>query len=225
MTTASTISSLLDPGAAARAAGNAGRDSAKELNDRFLKLLVAQMKNQDPLNPMDNAQVTSQMAQINTVTGINGLNETVARLLEQFGAMEALQAAQLTGRSVLVTGNQVASDGKGTPAVAGVELAAPADTVAVEIRDAAGNVVRTLALGAAGAGITRFSWDGRTDSGGTAAAGNYTVAVKAVSAGSEVAATPLMARTVEAVTRSNGGTQLVLAGGIHVAYGDVKQIL
>jgi len=225
MTSASTISGLLDPGAAAGLAPAASKDSAKELNDRFLKLLVAQMKNQDPLNPMDNAQVTSQMAQINTVTGINGLNDTVGKLLEQFGAMEALQASQLTGRSVLVTGNQLAIDDKGSPVVAGVDLAAPADRVAVEIRDASGNLVRSLSLGAADSGITRFTWDGKSDEGAQVAAGNYSFTLKASAGASEVNGSQLMARTVEAVTRNNGSTQLVLAGGIRIAYGDVKQIL
>lgn len=223
--TTTDISSLL--GATRGSAGTAGsaKDAAKELNDRFLKLLVTQLKNQDPMNPMDNAQFTSQMAQINTVTGINTLNETVNGLLQQFGALEALQASQLTGRSVLVTGNQFAADGKGTAVVGGVNLAAPADKVTVEITDANGNPVRSIALGASGAGISRFTWDGKTDAGADAPAGSYSFTVKASSAGAEVSATQLMARTVEAVTRENGSTQLVLAGGIRVAYGDVKQIL
>jgi flagellar basal-body rod modification protein FlgD len=223
---ASTIGSLLDASAAANGFGSTGKkDAAKELNDRFLKLLVAQMKNQDPLNPLDNAQVTSQMAQINTVTGINGLNETVAKLLEQFGAMEALQASQLTGRNVLVTGNTMTMDAQGTPAVGGIELPASADKVTVEIRDSAGALMRTLQLGKTEGGVTRFSWDGKTDAGVQVAAGSYTVSVKAMSGSTEIPGLPLMARQVEAVTRVDGATQLVLAGGTRVAYGDVKQIL
>ena len=70
--------------------------------DRFLKLLVAQMQNQDPLNPMDNAQVTSQMAQINTVSGIEKLNTTVPGLNSQFVQLQALQGATLVGRDVTV---------------------------------------------------------------------------------------------------------------------------
>ena len=82
--------------------------------DRFLKLLVAQMQNQDPLNPMDNAQVTSQMAQINTVTGIEKLNTTVQGLNSQFVQMQALQGAALVGRDVIVAGNRLAvADGVG----------------------------------------------------------------------------------------------------------------
>ena len=78
-----------------------------DASDRFLKLLVAQMQNQDPLNPMDNAQVTSQMAQINTVTGIEKLNSSVAGLSSQFMQMQALQGASLVGRDVIVPGSQL----------------------------------------------------------------------------------------------------------------------
>jgi flagellar basal-body rod modification protein FlgD len=225
MTSASTLTSLLDTSAAAGYSTTGSKDSSKELNDRFLKLLVAQMKNQDPLNPLDNAQVTSQMAQINTVTGINGLNDTVNKLLEQFGAMEALQAAQLTGRSVLVTGNQLTVGADAAPAVGGVELSLPADRVKVEIRDAAGNLMRSLDLGKADAGITRFSWDGKTDAGEQVAPGSYSINVKATAGTTEIAGTPLVARAVEGVARDGGSTRLVLSGGLRVPYAEVKQIL
>src|SRR6186713_3264793 len=100
-------------------------------SDRFLKLLVAQMKNQDPLNPMDNAQVTSQMAQINTVTGIDKLNTTVQGLSTQFMQLQAVQGASLVGRDVVVPGNTLQiDDGTGE---GGFELAGPADQVKVEI--------------------------------------------------------------------------------------------
>ena len=80
-------------------ASNATSPQASQ--DRFLKLLVAQLNNQDPLNPMDNAQMTTQMAQINTVTGIQQLNQTVKSLAEQFGQTQAAQAASLVGRQVV----------------------------------------------------------------------------------------------------------------------------
>ncbi len=217
--TSSPIASL----AAAAGAGD-GKDPAKELNDRFLKLLVAQMNNQDPLNPLDNAQVTSQMAQINTVTGINGLNDTVEKLLTQFGQMQALQASQVTGRSVLVAGQDLRVTGAG-PTTFGVQLPSSAEKVTVEITDAAGSVVRRLDLGAADGGISRYSWDGKNDAGAQVAAGKYTMTVKAVAAGKELGATPLVTRTVEAVSNLNGTTTLMLAGGGSVSYADVKQIL
>jgi flagellar basal-body rod modification protein FlgD len=192
----------------------AGADPARELNDRFLKLLVAQMNNQDPLNPLDNAQVTSQMAQINTVTGINGLNETVEQLIGQFARLEAMQAAQLTGRSVLVTGTEARVATAGAPTAFGVELGQRADAL-----------VRTQALGKAEAGISRFEWDGRNDAGSQVAAGKYSITVKAMAGGKEIGATPLVARRIDGVSIGDGGATLNFAGGGSARYGDIRQII
>jgi len=82
-------------------------DATDSGQDRFLTLLVAQMKNQDPLNPLDNAQVTSQLAQINTVNGIEKLNHTLTKLLESNQDTQALQAATVVGRQVLADGNGI----------------------------------------------------------------------------------------------------------------------
>ena len=222
MSSVSTLSGLVD--SASTAGVNNSTTTATQLNDRFLKLLVAQMSNQDPLNPLDNAQVTSQMAQINTVTGINGLNDTVNKLLDQFSRLESMQAAQLTGRSVLVDGSSMTLPATGT-AVGGVQLDLPADTVTVEIKDAAGQVVRELQLGKQDSGVTRFEWDGKTATGEASAAGNYTFSVTAKTGSTAVTATPLASRRVEGVRSVNGAVQLVLAGGGVVAYSDIKQIL
>lgn len=222
MSSVSTLTGLVD--SASSAGVNNGTTTATELNDRFLKLLVAQMNNQDPLNPLDNAEVTSQMAQINTVTGINGLNDTVNQLISQFTQLESLQAAQLTGRSVLVQGSSLTLPASGT-ATGGVNLDVAADNVTVDIKDASGQVVRELQLGSQGAGVTRFDWDGKTNAGAVAPAGSYTFSVKATAGSTTVNATPLVARSVTGVRTANGAVQLVLAGGSTVAYSDIAQIL
>src|SRR6476620_5119835 len=114
--------------------------SAADQQDRFMKLLVAQMQNQDPLNPMDNAQMTSQVAQINTVGGIEKLNTTVNSLMYAFNRMQAQSATQLVGRQVLVEGSQVQmANGAAT---GGVTLDAAADTVNVDVLDDAGQTLR-----------------------------------------------------------------------------------
>src|SRR6476469_10812857 len=96
--------------------------SASELQDRFLKLLVAQMKNQDPLNPLDNAQVTTQLAQISTVSGIDKLNQTMNAMSSSFLASQSLQASGLIGHNVLAPGRDVLlQSGAGS---AGVQLPA-----------------------------------------------------------------------------------------------------
>ncbi|MFD0669563.1 flagellar hook capping FlgD N-terminal domain-containing protein [Ramlibacter sp. MAHUQ-53] len=81
--------------ATASPAGRSSTTSAADQQDRFMQLLVAQMKNQDPLNPMDNAQMTSQIAQINTVAGIEKLNTTVESLAGQFASLRELMAQRL----------------------------------------------------------------------------------------------------------------------------------
>jgi flagellar basal-body rod modification protein FlgD len=134
-----------------------------------------------------------------------------------------MQAAQLTGRQVLVEGNTItlAAGGEG---IGGFQLNVPAN-VTVEIRDANGMPVRELRLGNQNDGIQRFSWDGRTNSGAQAAPGDYTFTVKAVSGGKEVDATAHAARRVEGVRQDGNTVQLVLTGAGPVAYSAVKQIL
>ncbi len=204
-----------------RADAKAG--SAGEINDRFLKLLVAQMNNQDPLNPLDNAQVTSQMAQISTVTGINNMSDTVSKLMTQFASLQSLQAAQLTGRSVLVSGNALVA-GAG-PVTGGVDLPAAADRVTIEIHDADGQVVRTLALGAQPQGLQSFTWDGRDDAGDAVAAGRYTFTAKAVAGAKDLSVDTLTVARVDGVQMNGTDLQLIVSGIGPVAYSDVKQIL
>ena len=94
--------------------------SAANTQDRFLKLLVTQMKNQDPLNPMDNAQVTSQMAQLSTVSGIDKVNSTLKALTDSMSAGQALSATGMIGHGALVPGSSL--ELKNGKAVAGLDL-------------------------------------------------------------------------------------------------------
>jgi flagellar basal-body rod modification protein FlgD len=170
--------------------------------DRFLKLLVAQMQNQDPLNPMDNAQVTSQMAQINTVSGIAKLNETVQGLNAQFVQMQALQGAALVGHDVIVPGNRMdIADGVGR---GGFELTSAADAVKVEVLNAGGHVIDTLQLGAQTAGRQSFDWDATKSGTDT----NLTFRVTATSGAATLSSTALMRDKVVAI--STGGDTLTL---------------
>ncbi len=207
--------------AATSAAGSL--TSAADQEDRFMKLLVAQMKNQDPLNPMDNAQMTSQIAQINTVGGIEKLNTTVSSLLAAFNSLQAQSAMQLPGRSVLVEGAGLTLDAAG--ATGGVELAAAADKTTVEIVDSAGRTVRTLGLGKSPAGARSFDWDGLRDDGQAAAAGSYRIRVAASAAGKDVGITALTAARVESVSNGTGGVQIDLGAAGTRAYSDIKSFL
>jgi flagellar basal-body rod modification protein FlgD len=166
------VNSSSDVFAAINAQSKAGTSrcefDSEEVQNRFLKLLVTQLKNQDPLNPLDNAAVTTQISQISTVTGIENLNATMQTLLSNFNDGQSMQAAGLLGKSVLVPGSRLAlGDGE---AGGGANLAGPADKVTLSILDAAGKVVQSQNLGAREAGSFSFTWDGKTDAGSDGAA-------------------------------------------------------
>lgn len=197
--------------------------STQEAQDRFMKLLVTQMKNQDPLNPLDNAQVTSQLAQLSTVTGIDKLNTTVESLITNVQSSQALQATNMIGHNVLVSGSSTTlSGGSG---LFGIELPASASSVTVTIRDSAGNAVRTMALGAVEAGTYPLQWDGKNDQGVAAADGTYKFEVSAKSSGQAVAATTLSMAQVAGVSNSTQGVQLKLSDATSIGLSDIKQIL
>ncbi len=170
--------------------------------DRFLTMLVTQLQNQDPLNPMENAELTSQMAQINTVTQLDKVNESVQSLGSQLLQLQALQGANLIGRDVKIDGDQLTvNDGVGKGALV---LAGPATTVKVEVLDAKKNVVGTLALGALKAGLHDFEWPLGTQP----ADGKYSFRVTAANSGTAVESATLMVDRVNAV--SNAGSTLTL---------------
>jgi flagellar basal-body rod modification protein FlgD len=214
---------LLNSMNTSKAAAATATDSAGATQDRFMKLLITQMKNQDPMNPLDNAQVTSQLAQLSTVTGIDKLNATMGTLKDSYQSSQALQATSLIGHGVLVPGNStVLADGK---AVLGMDLPGAADAVSVTIRDGSGNVVRKMDLGAQAAGTLPLGWDGKTDKGAAAASGQYSFEVSASSAGSALKATTLSYDEVGSVSTGASGTKLNLKGGSSAALADVREII
>jgi len=214
--TTSSFAALAAPAAAATPASS-------DAQDRFLKLLVTQLKNQDPLNPMDNAQITSQMAQISTVSGIDKLNATLQSMATTFGASQSLQATSMIGHSVLASGSALELQ-NGT-AMGGVELAQAADQVTVSIRDAAGQLLHKADLGPQAAGVFGFQWDGVTDSGANAVPGSYSFAIEAVQGGKKIDATALARGLVIGVTQAKGGAALNVIGLGQVALSDVKQVM
>lgn len=190
--------------------------------DRFMTLLVTQMKNQDPLNPLDNAQVTSQLAQLSTVTGINQLNATMQSLIDSVQYGQSYQAANLVGHGVLVDGNSTTL--VNGVSQFGVDLPIGADSVKVTIRDAAGNQVKQVSLGAQQAGILPLSWDGTSDAGAAMPNGTYKLEVSATSNKQAAAATPLSYQQINSVTGTSSGAKLNLSDLSQVTLSDLKQI-
>ncbi|MBP9712253.1 MAG: flagellar hook assembly protein FlgD [Sterolibacterium sp.] len=218
------INSSNQGAATAAKAKTASLESSASAQDRFLKLLTAQLKNQDPLNPLDNAQMTSQLAQISTVDGITKLNSTMQAMLNNSADSQTFQAAALVGHAVLVPGNHLAL--KAGQAVGGVDMAGVADNVVATIKDANGLVVRTLDMDALPAGTSNFAWDGKTDDGADAAEGAYTVSFAAKQGGEKVEAKALEYGAVTSVARSNQGVTLTVGSkDMVVSLADVRQII
>jgi len=192
--------------------------SASDTEDRFLKLLVAQMQNQDPLNPMDNAQVTTQMAQIQTVSGIDKLNTTVQGLNSQFAQLQALGGAALVGRDVLIEGNRLVADADGVGR-GGFELASQADHVKLEVLDASGRVIDSSDLGAMASGRHTFDW---APSAGVNAANASSFRITATLGATSVSATTFTRDRVDAVSAGPTGLVLELANAGLVTYDQVK---
>jgi len=196
-----------------------GKVSAQEQTDRFMKLLVAQLNNQDPMNPMDNAQMTSQIAQINTVSGIQEVNDSIKSMASQFASMQMLQGSAMIGREVLTTGNTTPISngvGRGT-----FDLAGNADKVTVRVTTPGGQLLDTVDLGARQAGRLNFEWDASKYSGSA----TPVFSVAATTGGKAVSTTPLGRDTVTAVGTDAGKLNLSLKSGAMLAYDAIKGIL
>ncbi len=225
-------SSSVDPALQAAMNGTASTatNTTQEAQDRFLKLLVTQMQNQDPLNPMDNAQVTSQLAQLSTVTGIDKLNTSVQSLGTSMQSSQILQAAGMINHGVLAAGSSMilaktSSDAAAaSAAIYGVELPQDASAVTVTIKDASGAVVRKMDLGALPTGVNAQTWDGKTDSGAKAADGAYTFEIAATSAGKSIAATSLGFGVISSISSGTSGVKLAVANIGEIGLSDVKQV-
>jgi flagellar basal-body rod modification protein FlgD len=209
-------------------------DSVDADTNKFMTLLVTQLKNQDPLNPLDNAQITSQLAQLSTVTGVNKLNTTLESLKASYQSSEAITATNLIGHGVLVEGNY--ANLTGSKAILGVQLATPADNVQVIITDPkTGKDVQSIDLGPQQAGTLPLAWDGvpdptKLDSAGkpvTLADGSYTFRVVATRGGQALTdAKALAFDSVASVTTGGAdGVKLNLPVKGQVAMADIKQVL
>lgn len=196
--------------------------NAKALSDRFLTLLVTQLKNQDPMNPMENAELTSQLAQLSTVEEIGKLNTSMTEFVTQFKAAQSLQAASLVGRQVLTEGDGIQLSDQG--GVGAVDLAAAAERVSVNIYDADGQLVRTLELGAQPAGLARFVWDGKDQFGNALATGGYVFGVSASEAGEAVAGTAHTLARVLSVTLNADGAEVEVSGEGTRQLAQIRQI-
>jgi flagellar basal-body rod modification protein FlgD len=214
---------------AASAAGGrsltAGLGGDKSLGrDAFLKLLVAQLKNQDPLKPQDNSEFVAELAQFSSLEQTMGINDRLDMLSLQSQGLQNSQVVGLVGKQATVRGSLVTSDGTGVGVPVSFSLAGAADETVVTLRDQQGRTVRTLELGARGAGIARITWDGRDDAGNIQPAGTYSVAITATKADTPIAVSQETSGRVNAVSFDKGYPVLHLSTGVSVPVADLLRV-
>jgi len=181
------------------------------------------MQYQEPTNPMDSAQKTSPISQIQTGRGINNLNASMSTMVKSLNASQAYQASSMIGHTVMIEGNSFPLiKGQGS---FGVQLPSSADSVKVNVMNAAGQVVNTINLGAQAGGTIPVAWNGKDSAGNSASDGNYSFLVQATSGGKPVSGTGLTYAGVSGVSNTSSGITLNLDNNTTVGVANVVQIL
>ncbi len=219
------ISNIMNENSTSSSLSNIAQNSMGK--QEFLELLVAQLKNQDPLSPLEGQEFASQLAQFSNVelltsidsNMVDGINADMA--LAQ--AMSNTMAATFIGREVTALGNGIMLSDE-APATIQYSLSSEAQDVTITIRDETGRVVRTIEKSGYQKGRQTVEWDGENDNGESLPPGKYSYEVEATSAdGSSVSATTYTVGAVTGVRYANGSAYLVL-GDIEIAFADVLQI-
>ena len=191
----------------------------------FLKLLIAQMKHQDPLKPMDDTAFVAQLAQFSSLEQQSSTNRLLELLAQQQQGLAHNTIIGLVGKGVTVKGDKVTYDGQGFGAPVRFTLAGQAEQVKVTVLDAAGNAVRTMDIGAKPAGLTTIQWDGKSDLGTQLPAGAYTIRVQAKGpGGTGVEVSQETSGTVTAVSFDQGFTKIVLDNGVTAPASDLIKV-
>jgi flagellar basal-body rod modification protein FlgD len=217
MTAITDLSGLGLPGPASQVTGATSQDT-------FLTLMLTQLQNQDPMQPLESGEFLSQLAAFETAAGVDGLQTSVGQLNQSFYTSQALQAATLIGHDVLTDGSTATLPAEGS--ISGyVNLPASASPVEVQVKNSSGAVVRTIDLGSQAAGRVAFEWDGTDAAGTRMPAGDYTLACDIVVDGASQAAQISTSAAVQSVTLSGTDIMLNLAGGSQIPFGQVTEIL
>lgn len=209
---------------------NQSRSTESKRNDQllqedFLNLMVAQLRNQDPFKPMESGDFLGQLAQFGTVSGIDSLESAFEDLANSLTSNQALQAATLVGRDVLMD-SDIGYLSEEDSLSGAVELPFSASQVAVGVYDSADRLIKQLELGRNPAGRVEFTWDGTNTAGQRQPAGVYEIRAEAINGGVNQAVEVLLAGHVKSVALGGVGDPLSLeiAGLGKVEFSQVKQI-
>jgi flagellar basal-body rod modification protein FlgD len=228
MTTTNTNNTTTDPYAFIN--GNKTSTTSTKSSDTldqnaFLKLMIAQLKNQDPTKPQDPTEFMSQLAQFSQVTSTQDMQKSIQTLSDSMRSTQLLNGTSLVGHDILSKSDTDTIDAGGT--VTGA-IDAPKGTIgaAILVKDAAGTEVRRFTLNNVGEGLNSFTWDGKTNTGVAAPAGQYTFSAVANVNGAAEAVDPLLVSKVGSVTIDPSTSALTLnttTGAVALA--DVRRVL
>ena len=213
--------------ATAATAGSSGSYASEKAvlgKEDFLNLLVEQLKNQDPLNPMESTEFTAQLAQFSSLEQLANMNENLGYLRLYQASINNAQAVNFMGKTVKASGDSITVK-DGAPNQMQFDLAGDAATVNIHIYDASDNLVRTINCGSLSEGEQSIEWDGADEDGETVPDGTYTFEVSAAdSSGETVEASTYMTVEVTGITFKDGNAFL-LAGDIEISMGDILEVM
>ena len=182
-----------------------GTSSTDQTQD-FLKLLVAQIQNQDPMSPMDASTMTDQMSQLNMVSSMETMNASLSSMLAQMQNSNFMNQTTMIGHTPLIAGSSISFDGTNNIAL-GANLPGPVSNLVASIQDSAGNTVTQINLGSANSGMKTFVWSGQDSSGNALPAGNYTVQFSGTDqSGASVTPVSFVGSPVASVAKGTGNT-------------------
>ena len=197
--------------------------STKDLTQNFLKMLTVQLKNQDPMNPTDTASMTTQLAQLNMVDGINKMNTSMGSLLSQIQSSDFINMSTTVGKYAMAPGSNINFDGS-TPVNLAAKLASDASSVIATITNELGQKVLEVDLGGATAGMVDFSWDGTDMSGNPLAAGLYKLSIASKTTdGKEEKPSSYVSSRVATIGKNGTAVEVNLADGRTLTPADIAQ--
>ena len=200
-----------------------GKKAADMGRNEFMDLMMAQMQNQNPLDPQKNEDFVAQLAQFSSLEEMQSLNTSVEDAMGQFRSTQALQASAMVGQSVLVEGN-VANLGPEGEVKGAVDLPSGTSNLRVSVYNPSGELVRQMDMGQQGSGTVDFTWDGENGNGDLMEPGDYRVKAEAQYDGETQELATQLNANVDSVSLENGGVTLNLAGRGSVPLDQVKQI-
>lgn len=221
-----TTDSIADVAARLNSTSNSTAKARDKLDQSsFMQLMIAQFKNQDPTKPQDPTQFLGQLAQFSTVSGIQDMQNSLSTLSSALRSSQVLDGAVMVGHQILAPHDSFAFSGVG-PVNGALDIPEGATTVAIAIKDAAGQTIRTVNLNTQ-AGLTDFSWNGLTDKGVAASAGKYTFSAVANLGGKSESVPMLLTARVDSVTIDPKSNQLTVNTGAlgSIALSDVRRVM